>query len=81
MNFHLCELTGLIRASEKYSVMLGVTEANIVRVQRLATSFWCKGIELQQVIDESMKSFKVIIKQFRVYAFLFCLFNCHCLED
>jgi len=62
MSFHLSELTGLIRASEKYSVMLGVTEANIVRVQRLATSFWCKGIELQQVIDESMKSFKAFFR-------------------
>ena len=103
MSFHLAELTGLIRASDKYSLMLGVTESNIVKVQRLATSFWCKasylcsqadvllflcykgrgisihgkpavvvsmivtgllfqGIELQQVIDESMKSFKAFFR-------------------
>ena len=62
MNFHLCELLGLIKANEKYALMLGVTEANVAEAQKKAASFWSKGIELQQVIDESMKSFKAFFR-------------------
>jgi len=62
INFHLFELIGLIRANEKYSVMLGVSEGQVVEAAKKAASFWSKGIELQQVIDESMKSFKAFFR-------------------
>ena len=62
LNFHLAEMIGQIKASDKYSMILGVTEENITIAQQKAASFWNKGIELQQVIDESMKSFKAFFR-------------------
>ena len=61
LNFHLAEIVGLIRASEKYPI-LGITEDRISETQGKAVSFWNKGIELQQVIDESMKNFKAFFR-------------------
>jgi len=62
LNFHLAEMMGQVKASDKYGMILGVTEENIVNAQQKAASFWNKGIELQQVIDESMKSFKAFFR-------------------
>ena len=62
LNFHLAELMGQVKASDKYSLILGVTEENIINAQQKAATFWNKGIELQQVIDDSMKSFKAFFR-------------------
>ena len=37
-------------------------EAHIVDAERCAASFWSKGIEVQQVLDESIKSFKAFFR-------------------
>ena len=37
-------------------------EENILESERCAASFWSKGIEVQQVLDESMKSFKAFFR-------------------
>merc|ERR1719187_1931324 len=61
LNFRLGEMVGLTRASERFSV-LGVTEEAVMAALYQATAFWCKGVELQQVIDESMKNFKAFFR-------------------
>jgi len=61
LNFHLGEMVGLTRASERFSV-LGVTEEAVMAALYQAAAFWCKGVELQQVIDESMKNFKAFFR-------------------
>ena len=62
LNFHLAEMMGQVKASNKYGMILGVSEENIINAQQKAASFWNKGIELQQVIDDSMKSFKAFFR-------------------
>jgi anaphase-promoting complex subunit 4 len=62
LNFHLAEMVGLVRASDKYESVLKVTEESICIAQKHATTLWAKGIELQQVIDESMKCFKAFFR-------------------
>lgn len=62
LNFHLAEMIGQVKASDKYGMILGVTTENIINAQQKAASFWNKGIELQQVIDDSMKSFKAFFR-------------------
>ncbi len=37
---------------------MGVRVPTVVSAQRRAGQFWCKGYELQQVVDESRGSFK-----------------------
>jgi len=61
LNFHLGELLGLAKAGHRFSV-LGVTEAVVERALYRAQAFWSKGVELQQVIDESMKNFKAFFR-------------------
>ena len=62
ITFHLCETIGQIKASDKYESVLNVTVDNVSKSQKNAASFWAKGIELQQVIDEAMKCFKAFFK-------------------
>ena len=62
ITFHLCETIGQIKASDKYESVLNVTVDNVSKAQKNAASFWAKGIELQQVIDEAMKCFKAFFK-------------------
>jgi len=61
LNFHLGEMVGLARAGDRYPV-LGVTEAVVEAALHQAQAFWAKGVELQQVIDESMKNFKAFFR-------------------
>jgi len=61
LNFHLGELVGLAKAGHRFSV-LGVTEAVVEEALYRAQAFWSKGVELQQVIDESMKNFKAFFR-------------------
>ena len=58
INFILFELEGMVMASsDKYSI-IGVRLETIRAAQGRAAKFWCKGYELQQVVDESRKSFR-----------------------
>ena len=57
INFILFELDGMVMASERYSV-IGVRLETIRAAQSRAAKFWCKGYELQQVVDESRRSFR-----------------------
>merc|ERR1711962_459545 len=62
VNFHLAEIIGHVRASDKYESVLKFSEESIKKAQTNASIFWAKGIELQQVIDESMKCFKAFFR-------------------
>ena len=62
VNFHLAEIMGYIRASDKYESVLNFSPEAVANAQRQASIFWAKGIELQQVIDESMKCFKAFFR-------------------
>jgi len=61
INFHLGEMVGLTRANHRFSV-LSVTDTAVKEALYAARSFWAKGVELQQVIDESMKNFKAFFR-------------------
>jgi anaphase-promoting complex subunit 4 len=41
---------------------LFLKEENITEAGRCAAGFWSKGIEVQQVLDDSMKSFKAFFR-------------------
>lgn len=62
VNFHLAEIIGHIHASDKFESVLKFSSEAIVDAQKNASLFWAKGIELQQVIDESMKCFKAFFR-------------------
>ena len=51
VNFHLAEIIGHVRASDKYESVLKFSEDAIKQAQTKASIFWAKGIELQQVND------------------------------
>ena len=57
----LWELLGLARAGGRYAVLGLTVEAVQVALNR-AQQFWCKAVELQQVIDESLKNFKAFFR-------------------
>lgn len=61
INFHLGDMVGLTRASHRFSV-IGVTVETVETARYQAASFWSKGVELHQVIDESMRNFKAFFK-------------------
>ncbi len=61
VNFHLSEMFGQVESSDKYAV-IGISAEAVKRAQKAAGIFWAKAIELQQVIDESMKSFKAFFR-------------------
>ncbi len=62
VNFHLADVIGHVRASDKYESVLKFSAESVSKAQRDAAIFWAKGIELQQVIDESMKCFKAFFR-------------------
>lgn len=62
INFHLAEMIGQVKASDKYETVLNFSCDSIRKAQVAASVFWAKGIELQQVIDESMKCFKAFFR-------------------
>lgn len=53
---------GHIQSSDKYDSVLNFNAESITKAQKAASIFWAKGIELQQVIDESMKCFKAFFR-------------------
>ena len=61
LNFQLWEVLGLARMGDKYSV-LGVSEELVEAAVTRAQAFWAKGVELQQVLDESSKNFKAFFR-------------------
>ena len=65
LNFYLAEMNGMSKANDKFEV-LNISTEGIVQAQRQAASFWSKGLELQQVIDESRRSFKTFFRWLRV---------------
>ena len=70
MNLHFfsCHTLNFIffsQANDKFE-LLNISTDGIVLAQRQAASFWSKGLELQQVIDESRRSFKTFFRWLRV---------------
>jgi len=61
LQFQLGELLGLSRASHRFSV-IGVTEEVVLEALQCAGRFWSKAVELQQIIDDSMKNFKLFFR-------------------
>ena len=61
LNFFLSEIASLALASEKLEI-LGLTPDHVQAAQKAASTFWCKGIELQQVIDDSRKKFRTFFR-------------------
>ena len=59
VNFHLAEIIGHVRASDKYESVLKFSEDAIKQAQTKASIFWAKGIELQQV-NNSVDIFIII---------------------
>ena len=68
VNFHLAEIIGHVRASDKYESVLKFSEDAIKQAQTKASIFWAKGIELQQV-NNSVDIF-IIIHDSRIYLIL-----------
>ena len=62
LTFHLSENVGQIKASDKYESVLKITVDSVSKALKDAAAFWAKGIELQQVIDETMKCFKAFLQ-------------------
>ena len=62
LNFHLAEMKGQIQASDKYEAVLKISVESVIEAQQKAAVLWAKAVELQQVIDESMKCFKAFFK-------------------
>ena len=48
-------------SSDKYAIV-GVRLETIRAAQSRAAKFWCKGYELQQVVDESRNSFRTFFR-------------------
>jgi len=61
LHFQLGELLGLARASHRYSV-IGVGEDVVMSAIQASGLMWSKTVELQQVIDESKKNFKLFFR-------------------
>jgi len=61
LHFQLGELLGLARASHRYSV-IGVDEEVVLNAIQASGLMWSKTVELQQVIDESRKNFKLFFR-------------------
>ncbi|PSN37237.1 Anaphase-promoting complex subunit 4 [Blattella germanica] len=59
--YHLAELRGMARCRDRYE-MLGLQEETVSNSFRAAGSFLVKATEVQQVIDNSMKNYKVFFR-------------------
>ena len=62
LNFHLAEMKGQIQSSDNYEGVLKISVEAVTKAQQNAAVLWAKAVELQQVIDESMKCFKAFFK-------------------
>ena len=71
VNFHLAEIIGHVRASDKYESVLKFSEDAIKQAQTKASIFWAKGIELQQV-NNSVDIFIIIKFIYSEKATKFC---------
>ena len=70
VNFHLAEIIGHVRASDKYESVLKFSEDAIKQAQTKASIFWAKGIELQQV--NNSVDISIITHYMTVECILFC---------
>jgi len=61
LHFQLAELLGVARASHRFSV-IGVSEEIVLNAIQESGLFWSKAVELQQIIDESMKKFQLFFR-------------------
>ena len=59
--YHLAELRGMARWKDRYE-SLGLKEDTVTNSLRAAGSFLVKATEVQQVIDSSMKNYKVFFR-------------------
>ncbi|KAJ4436697.1 hypothetical protein ANN_16829 [Periplaneta americana] len=59
--YHLAELRGMARRTDRYQ-MLGLQEETVAKSLTAAGSFLVKATEVQQVIDNSMKNYKVFFR-------------------
>lgn len=59
--YHLSELRGMARRTDRYEV-LGLVEDTVTKSLTAAGAFLVKGAEVQQVIDNSMKNYKIFFR-------------------
>ncbi|XP_066998816.2 anaphase-promoting complex subunit 4 [Anabrus simplex] len=59
--FHLAELRGMARRTDRYQV-LGLKEEAVAAAVTAAGAFLVKATEVQQVIDNSMKNYKIFFR-------------------
>lgn len=59
--YHLAELRGMARRTDRYQ-MLGLQEETVAKSLTAAGAFLVKAAEVQQVIDNSMKNYKVFFR-------------------
>jgi anaphase-promoting complex subunit 4 len=59
--YHLAELRGMARRTDRYQV-LGLQEETVAKSLTAAGAFLVKATEVQQVIDNSMKNYKVFFR-------------------
>jgi len=59
--YHLAELRGMARYSERFS-RLGLKEATVANALSAAGAFLIKSTEVQQVNDISMKNYKAFFR-------------------
>jgi anaphase-promoting complex subunit 4 len=59
--YHLAELRGMARRTDRYQ-MLGLQEETVAKSLIAAGAFLVKSAEVQQVIDNSMKNYKVFFR-------------------
>ncbi len=62
LNYFLGQLSGMVMADEKVETALGLSLERVRLAQRKAAAFWAKGMELQQVVDQTRKSFRVFFR-------------------
>jgi len=61
LHFQLGELVGLARASHRFPV-IGVTEEVVLSALYSSGCFWSKAVELEQVIDQSIRNFQLFFR-------------------
>ncbi|KAK7790646.1 hypothetical protein R5R35_006539 [Gryllus longicercus] len=59
--YHLAELRGMARRTDRYEI-LGLSEDGVASSLAAAGAFLVKGAEVQQVIDNSMKNYKIFFR-------------------
>lgn len=61
LSYHLAELRGMARRTDRYQ-MLGLQEETVAKSLTATGAFLVKAAEVQQVIDNSMKNYKVFFR-------------------